>query len=392
MQYAIVTETYPPEVNGVALTVQSMECGLRARGHQVSVVRPHRSDRAAPHELLVPGAPLPRYAGLQFGLPATTRLVRHWRTHRPDGLYVATEGPLGWSAVRAARRLGIPVATGFHTRFDRYLRDYGLGALEPLALAWLRRFHSRGDATFVPTRELQQRLQAQRFDRVVHLPRTVDTARFSPARRDAALRARWGASDDTLVVLHVGRLAPEKNVGLAIAAFRCIQRLRADTRLVIVGDGPSRPALERAHPDLTFCGLQRDGALARHYASGDLLLFPSRSESFGNVTLEAMASGVPTVAFDTAAAREHLRGSGGGAATGPTDEEFIDAAVRIAADDVLCRAMAGAARQAVLHLHPAQLASDLDRLLQGLVDRRAGRLRAAGEPRPAPALYEGSAR
>lgn len=376
MQYAIVTETYPPEVNGVALTVQSMEQGLRARGHQVSVVRPRRADRGAPHELLVADARLPRYPGLRFGLPATLRLLRHWRAHRPHAVYVATEGPLGWSAVQAARRLAIPVATGFHTRFDRYLRDYGAGALEPLAFAWLRRFHNRSDATLVPTRELVSRLEAQHFENVVHLPRAVDTRRYSPVHRDRALRASWGADDDALVALHVGRLAPEKNVELAIAAFRRIQAVRGDARFVLVGDGPSRSALERAHPDLIFCGLQRGDAVARHYASGDLFLFPSRTETFGNVTLEALACGVPTVAFDSGAAHEYLHGSGGGVATGPCDADFIDAALQVATDNPRRRAMSAAGRRAVEHLCPAHLASDLDHLLQALVDRHAGHPRA----------------
>lgn len=152
MRYAIVTETYPPELNGVALTVHGLETGLRARGHQVDVVRPRQSaDTAATDALLVRGASLPRYPGLKFGLPATHRLVRHWRSTQPDAIYVATEGPLGWSAMRAARRLGIPVATGFHTRFDQYLPDYGAAWLQGTALRWMRRFHNQAEATLVPT-------------------------------------------------------------------------------------------------------------------------------------------------------------------------------------------------------------------------------------------------
>ena len=121
MRYAIVTETYPPEVNGVALTVQGLEHGLRARGHDVALVRPRQATERgdSDDDLLAPGLPIPRYPGLRFGLPITGRLVRHWRSRRPDAIYVATEGPLGWSAVRAARRLGIPVATGFHSAWTR---------------------------------------------------------------------------------------------------------------------------------------------------------------------------------------------------------------------------------------------------------------------------------
>lgn len=172
MRYAIVTETYPPEVNGVALTVHSLEAGLRARGHEVSLVRPRQSDEQRPeaHELLVRGAGLPRYPGLKFGFPATRKLIRLWTDAPPDAIYVATEGPLGWSALRAAKRLGIPVASGLHTRFDEYIRDYGAAFLQQTALRWMRRFHNGADATLVPTRELSEFLQGQGFDNVMRLP------------------------------------------------------------------------------------------------------------------------------------------------------------------------------------------------------------------------------
>ncbi|WP_374013598.1 glycosyltransferase family 4 protein [Pseudoxanthomonas koreensis] len=378
MRYALVTETYPPEVNGVALTVQGLALGLRARGHAVEVVRPHQpgetGDEAgrepAIATLRTRGAALPRYPGLRLGLPASGQLVRHWMPRPPDAVYIATEGPLGWSALRAATRLGIPVASGFHTRFDHYMRDYGMPWLEGAALAWMRRFHNRAHATLVPTEELLLLLQARGFQRVQRLPRAVDTAQLSPALRDAGLRRSWGAGAATLVAIHVGRIAPEKNLGLAVRAFRALQTRRPDARMVWVGDGPARAALERANPDFVFCGTRRGGDLARHFASADLFLFPSRSETFGNVTLEAMASGVPTVAFDSGAAREHLRDGIHGARV---DDEggFIAATLRLAGDDPARRAMGRAAREAVLRLRPEQVAADFDALLAALV-RRGG--------------------
>ncbi|MDR0184753.1 glycosyltransferase family 4 protein [Lysobacter arvi] len=373
MRYAIVSETYPPEINGVALTVQGLEHGLRARGHHVQLVRPRQSaqDDAAPHEVLVRGAPLPRYPGLRLGLPATSLLMRTWKRARPDAIYVATEGPLGWSALRAARRLGIPAASGFHTRFDEYMRDYGLPFLTGAALAWMRRFHNRADATLVPTRELVDFLQAQRFDNVVRLPRAVDTVLFDPARRDDALRAQWGVGERTLLAIYVGRVAPEKNLDLAVRAFRQIQHVRPDARFVWVGDGPARARLEHDHPDFIFCGVQRGEALARHFASGDLFVFPSLSETFGNVTLEALASGVPTVAFDYGAAREYLRDGVHGAAVAPDDEAgFIAQCARIAGDDALREQMREASRTAVAALRPEQVSADFDALLQQLADAR----------------------
>lgn len=367
MRFAIVTETYPPEVNGVALTVQGLETGLRQRGHAVSLIRPRQPADAADSgdTLLVRGASLPRYPGLKFGLPATRRLVAQWKASPPDAIYVATEGPLGWSALRAARRLGIPVATGFHTRFDEYMRDYGVRFLQHTALRWMRRFHNGADATLVPTRELADFLQSQGFHRVVRLARAVDARHFSPSRRDATLRAAWGLGPDDLAVIYVGRIAAEKNLDLSIRAFRRIQQLQPTAKFVWVGDGPVRERLTQENPDFIFCGVQRGDALARHFASGDLFLFSSHSETFGNVTLEAMASGVPTVAFNYGAAREHLIDGVHGAAV-DNDDDFIGAALRLAGDAPARRAMADAASDAMRALHPDQVSADFDALLTDL--------------------------
>lgn len=372
MRFAIVTETYPPEVNGVALTVQGLETGLRQRGHAVSLVRPKQATDtaiAADDTLLVRGASLPRYPGLKFGLPATRRLVALWKDSPPDAIYVATEGPLGWSAVRAARRLGIPVATGFHTRFDEYMRDYGARFLEHTALRWMRRFHNGAQATLVPTRELADFLQSQGFHQVKRLARAVDAQHFSPARRDDALRAQWGLQPDDLAVIYVGRIAAEKNLDLSIRAFDAIRRQHPTAKFVWVGDGPVRERLAQEHPDFIFCGVQRGETLARHFASGDLFLFSSHSETFGNVTLEAMASGVPTVAFNYGAAREHLVDDVHGAAV-DDDEAFLAAAQRLAADPALRRTMGEAAAVAMRALRPEQVAADFDDLLTDLAHTR----------------------
>ncbi|KRG68061.1 glycosyltransferase family 4 protein [Pseudoxanthomonas dokdonensis] len=365
MRFAMVTETYPPEVNGVALTVQGLEKSLRQRGHQVSVLRPRQhSDGEATHAdtLLLRGASLPRYPGLKFGLPATGRLTRHWKHCPPDAIYVATEGPLGWSALRAARHLGIPVATGFHTRFDQYMRDYGAPFLQHVALRWMRRFHNGAAATLVPTTELRDFLQQQDFQHVIRLARAVDHQQFDPAHRDLQLRRQWGVADDALAVIHVGRIAAEKNLDLAVAAFRQIQSRHPDARYVWVGDGPMREKLASDNHDFIFTGVQRGQALARHFASGDLFLFPSHSETFGNVTLEAMASGVATVAFDYGAAREHLR-DGVHGHTVSDDAGFIAASLRLAGDGELRRRMGTSAQQSVQSLSPQQVAAEFESIL-----------------------------
>lgn len=370
MRYAIVTETYPPEVNGVALTVHGLETGLRAYGHEVEVIRPRQDGDDGlhtPNTLLLSGASLPRYPGLRFGLPAPQRLIRHWRDNRPDAIYVATEGPLGWSAIRAARRLGIPTATGLHTRFDEYLRDYGVSWLQGTALRWMRRLHNQADATLVPTSELLQFLRDNGFKHPRLLPRAVDSRQFDPRRRDPALRAQWGIADTGLAAIHVGRIAAEKNLPLAVKAFRQLQQTRPDARFIWVGDGPLREKLARENPDFIFCGIQRGETLAQHFASGDLFLFPSRTETFGNVTLEAMASGVATVAFDYGAAHEHLRNGINGLSVSD-DVGFIQAALRLASDDRLRRDLGIAASQAMKQLLPERVVADFDQLLQGLIE------------------------
>lgn len=370
MRYAIVTETYPPEVNGVALTVASKAQGLRDRGHDVEVIRPrqHAGDAAGPHELLTRGAQIPRYPGMRFGFPAHRALGKRWTERRPDAIYIATEGPLGWSAMRTARPMGIPVASGFHTRFDTYTVDYGVGFLQPAALAWMRRFHNRSDATLVPTCELSDFLRSERFDDVYHLPRAVDTRQFDPARRSQALRDAWGVGADGLAAIYLGRIAAEKNLPLAIRAFRELQKQRPDAKFVWVGEGPEVERIRAANPDFVFCGLRRGEDLATHFASADMFIFSSHSETFGNVTLESMASGVATVAFRYGAAREHIRHGVSGIAIEDRDEDaFVRAVCEVGCDDALRASLGEQGRIAVRKLRPAQVAADFDDILQRIV-------------------------
>jgi glycosyltransferase involved in cell wall biosynthesis len=377
MRIAIVTETWPPEINGVALTVESLARGLALLGHSVEVVRPRQEDEAAASiadldHLPMPGAMLPRYPGLRIGMPAHRRLHWHWSRVRPDVLYIATEGPLGLTALGAARRLRLPVSTGFHTRFDDYARHYGFAFLTPIVGAYLRRFHNRADATLVPTAELADDLAASGFRNVRLLRRAVDTQLFDPSRRDDTLRREWRLGERDLAVIHVGRIAPEKNLDLAAAAFRAIQARHRSARFVLVGDGPARKALGDANPDFLFAGMRHGADLARHYASGDLFVFASLSETFGNVTLEALASGVPVVAYDYGAAREYLRDAGVGASVASRDREAFIAAAVSAAERVAHEPdMRTRARAAVAGLDPASVAASFAELLGGLSSRRA---------------------
>lgn len=351
LRVALITETWPPEVNGVAMTLRRMVNGLIARGHGVQLIRPRQtpSDTAAPdgalEEVLAHSLRLPRYEGLKLGLPARRRLLREWSMRRPDLVHVATEGPLGWTAVTAANKLRIPVTSDFHTNFDHYSGHYGVAWLRQPVAAYLRRFHNRTAATYVPTAALAARLSAQGYERVEVVSRGVDTTLYSPARRDEALRRSWGLAPGALGVMCVGRLAPEKNLSLALEAFEAIRRQRPDARMILVGDGPLRASLERAHPQVVFAGMRIGDDLAAHYASADLFLFASQTETFGNVTLEAMASGLCPVAYDYAAAAEVVRDLGnGGLARFGDAEGFIERALQLARDDGLRAQLGRAAR------------------------------------------------
>ena len=375
MRIAIVSETFPPEINGVALTVAGLAQGLRDSGHAVQIVRPRQPDAddagADAESILVRGARLPRYPGLQFGLPNARRLRRLWKGERPDAIYVATEGPLGYSALRAVRSLGIPASTGFHTRFDDFARHYGFGFLTPVVFAYLRRFHRQGAATLVPTVELRDFLIDNKFGNVVLLRRAVATALFSPARRDEALRAQWCLQPNQLALIYVGRIAPEKNLALAVRAFREIQKLHRDARYVFVGDGPAHAALAAENPDFIFAGIQREAELARHFASADLFVFPSLTETFGNVTIEALASGLPTVAFDYGAAREHLDADCGRRVAFGDEEAFVRATIELVREDVMRPAIRARASAAVAKLDPATVSASFASLLASLVQQRA---------------------
>ena len=353
LRVAFVTETYPPEVNGVATTTAQFVARLRLRRHEVQVVRPAQAvDATRPtDDLLMRGVPIPGYPHLRMGLPSKGRLMQYWRRQRPDVVHVATEGPLGWSAFRAAAELGLPVTSDFRTNFQAYSRHYRIGWLQRPIEAYLRNLHNRAACTLVPTEPLRRELAAAGFERVAVVPRGVDTRRFDPEGRQQALRTQWGADRGELVIGHVGRLAAEKNLGLVITAWRAVRAFRPNARLVFVGDGPMRTELQQTCPGAVFTGLQRDDALAEHFASLDLFLFPSITETFGNVTLEALASGLPVVAFDHAAAGQVIdHGRDGLLAPLGDAGAFVREAAALARDPVRRAALGAAARARALTL------------------------------------------
>jgi len=370
MRIAMVTETYPPEVNGVARTLGLMVEGLQRRGHSIELVRPRQNghDHAANlenfAEVLLTGIPIPRYTQLKMGMPSRRLLEHRWKDERPDIVHVATEGPLGWSALAAARRLGIPVATDFHTNFHTYMRDYGMAWLARPVAAYLRSFHNRAACTMVPTREIAEDLARLRFERLRVVGRGVNPAVFSPGRRSRELRASWGADDATLVALCVSRFAHEKNFALVIQAYEAMRRIRADAKLILVGDGPLADELRKKSIGYVIAGRKVNGELSRHYASADVFLFPSMSETWGNVTLEAMASGLGIVAYDYAAAREVMRhGTNGLLAPFGDAAAFVAHAEALARDPALAQSLGRAARERAESLTWDRIVEDFEAVL-----------------------------
>ena len=307
MKVIIVSDTFAPDINGVARTLGMLARGLMARGHAVDVVTTQENDAAdGPRTHVVASAPLPGYNSLRVGFASVSWFSSLFQRLRPDVLYVATETPLGVAGIWAAHRAGVPVVSGFHTNFHTYLSNYHLTGLQPVAEALLRAVHNHTARTLAQSRDTAEMLTRMGVQNAGVLDHGVDSRTFSPLARDPALRRSWGADESTPVAIHVGRLAAEKNLQLLQRAFAAFLDVHPHGRCVIVGDGPSSAEIKDACPQAVFAGMRKGEELARHYASGDVGIFPSTSETFGNVVLESLASGLVTVTYDYAAGRMHI--------------------------------------------------------------------------------------
>lgn len=381
LRLAVVTETYPPEINGVARTLARLVRSVQARGHDVQLIRPRQAPDSLQatvqtplEQVLVRGLPIPQYPHLRMGLPAKSALVKQWTVHRPDLVHIATQGPLGWSALQAARKLRLPICTDFRTNFDAYSRHYGMAWLQKPIAAYLRKFHNLADGTTVPTEALRAALAANRFERLQVIARGVDIAAFNPSFRDPELRASWGADDQDPVALYVGRLAAEKNLGLLASAFQAMRVANPRLRLVVVGDGPARDELQARCPQAHFAGSLSGHALARHYASADCFVFPSLTETYGNVTPEALASGLAVLAYDHAAAGDLIQSGRNGLLAPAGDEAtFVRMAQHLATDPHLVSQLRGQASASVAERDWSRIAAQIEGVWMALLaqhDRR----------------------
>ena len=339
LRIAVVTETWPPEVNGVAMTLSKLIQHLGHRHHSIQLIRPRQNKLDEGHEetgwseLLLRGLPIPRYPQLKLGLPSKKALIKAWSTRRPDLVHIATEGPLSWSALQAAHILRLPVTSDFRTNFHSYCQHYGVGWLTKPIVAYLRKFHNRTAFTMVPTTEMKHQLEAMGFKNLRVVARGIDTQLFHPSKRSEVMRKSWNVKPSTIVLLSVGRLAAEKNLELTIHTYQALKAAGRDVQMIFAGDGPMRGVTQAKCPEALFLGMCTHEQLATLYASADLLLFPSLTETFGNVTLESLACATPVLAFDCAAAGEFITHQHNGWLAHRDDRQsYIQTALAITSD------------------------------------------------------------
>jgi len=370
LRIAVVTETWPPEVNGVAMTLAKLVQSLSHRNHDVQLIRPRQTKSESPlndsslEEVLMRGMPIPRYPELKLGLPSKKTLVKTWTLRRPDVVHIATEGPLGWSALQAAKVLKLPVTSDFRTNFQSYSKHYGVGWLRKPIVAYLRKFHNATACTMVPTKELMRTLSENGFANLKVVSRGVDTKLFNISKRDKSLRSSWGALENTKVLISVGRMAPEKNLEQVLKTYEALKHTDQEFKLVMVGDGPLKDQFQQRYPDIIFPGMLSQSNLAVYYASSDLFVFPSQTETFGNVTLEALASGIPVLAFDCAAARDWVQtGINGWLVAESNPEGFAAQAVAVFNSKDALDQITQSTRQQVVHLDWDQIAEQVESVL-----------------------------
>ena len=277
MKVVLVTDAWFPQVNGVVRTLSTVVDHMRAGGHEVLTVTPD----------LFRTVPCPTYPEIRLALRPKPHLRALINEFEPDAIHIATEGPLGQAAQSFCRAQNWPLTTSFHTKFPEYIHAR---TRVPVAwsYAWMRRFHGRAERVMVATRTIDRELRGWGFDNTVEWTRGVDTELFRPRPHD-----EWPDSFDSLprpIQLYTGRVAVEKN----ISAFL---ELETPGTKMVVGDGPQRRELEARFPDVIFAGEQHGETLARHFAASDVFVFPSRTDTFGLVLLEALASGIPVAAY-----------------------------------------------------------------------------------------------
>ena len=365
LRVALFTGNYNYIKDGVALTLNRLVAYLEAQGIPVLIFAPTGPKPAfqSVGELIsVPSFPIPfrpEYR-IALGLPKSAR--QRLEAFRPTLFHIAVPDILGYRALKLAGEWNVPVVSSYHTRYDTYLKFYGLGLLERMGKNYLRNFYARCRRVYPPSESMATILREENLARNVQVwSRGVDSDLFSPARRSAEWRQSLGLRDGDVAISFIGRLVKEKNTGLLVKIYDGLRQRGLSFRAMIVGNGPEEARMRAALPDAIFAGFLHGEALARAYASSDIFLFPSESETFGNVTLEAMASGLPAVCADASGSRSLvIEGKTGYLASTAGETIFVDRLEALLRDPGLRANMAAAARQRAL-------AFNWDNIMAGLV-------------------------
>jgi phosphatidylinositol alpha 1,6-mannosyltransferase len=321
MRIAYFTESLPPLTDGVARTYTWLAEHLNSQGIDFRFYSPCAPAELEPWRGRVKAVPffrLPVYSYYRVGWPWGQGLTQDLDAFKPEIVQVAAPTPLGLVGQAYALRRGLPLVSSYHTHFARYLPYYGLSALVPAGWAFLRWFHDRGLRTYAPSESAAAELRAHGFQRVALWERGLDSRRFSPRFRSRRERQRWAQPDEALL-LYVGRLVADKDLRVLAQALTSLRQRGVRLRCVFAGDGPLKAELQAALPLDHFPGFVRGPALSRLYASADVFSFPSTNETFGNVVLEAMASGLPVVAAAAGGPADLIRSGNNGLLAQPKD-------------------------------------------------------------------------
>jgi glycosyltransferase involved in cell wall biosynthesis len=382
MRVTLVTETYFPQVNGVSRTLGELVQFLRENGDQVQLIYPDYGavvDREQVHT--VRSIVLPFYRELHLPLPPFGRVYRAIELFQPDVIHIATEATLGWSVLRRALRRRLAVVSSFHTNFDQYSHHYGVGWGRAIIWRYLRWFHNNTRETYVPSETTITELEARGFERLVLWRRGVDSTLFRPNRPGRLdVRRALGWAPEDVVITYVSRIAPEKNVDYLAEALAIVASERPEVRVLLVGDGPSRPALERRLGSIAhFAGYLQGDALSDHYAASDIFAFSSLTETFGNVVLEAMASGLPVVALRAGGVGETVHSGTTGILVDPTEPpaSFAAALLRLIENPEQRTAMARAAREYAVSQSWDAIMAGLRERYQQVINERTRRFTAS---------------
>ncbi|WNR42079.1 glycosyltransferase family 4 protein [Paenibacillus roseipurpureus] len=327
MRLALFTDTFVPQMNGVALTLGRFSQYLHRRGVEHLVFSPKSSADPGYSDDIRPITSIPffLYPECRLALPNLLALRAELDQFQPDLMHLATPFNIGLCGLHYARKHRISHVASYHTHFDRYLSYYRMKAAVPLYWSYMKWFHQSCDATFAPSQDTISTLQEQGIDRLLLWSRGIDCTLYDPLKKSADVRTRYGITAPYLF-LYVGRVAPEKDIDTLIGIMRTLpDSIKNQVHWLVVGDGPQLPELRQQAPkNVTFAGYQSGETLAQMYASADLFVFPSSTETFGNVVQEAMASGLPVIAANSGGVRDIvLNGQTGVLCTPRQPQSFV---------------------------------------------------------------------